>query len=275
MPPHSHAGGCAVVGHRMYISGNLSESPTICFDAEASSWSSLPTMLSPRQGHGLVAVGTNIFAVGGHCSSNEPVTTVECHATNGRAGVDGDGTGAGAGWASVSEGMTPRHSMGCVAVGGGIVVAGGFTWVGGSSSRKKEPTATVQSLSPVSLLWSDLPDLPAPRVWLTCVALNGNVYAIGGESELLEPVATLFVLADGANSWREGPSMVTKRSRPGAAVVEGKIHVCGGSDGTNAQLATVEIFDPITDRWTAGTSMTRARAWHSAAVLTVPPAHSL
>jgi N-acetylneuraminic acid mutarotase/pimeloyl-ACP methyl ester carboxylesterase len=69
----------AVLGSRMFVAGGYTPSSSVsgiveAYDAASDSWSSLPSLNTPRFGFGLAAVGATLYAIGGHTFAGCPCT---------------------------------------------------------------------------------------------------------------------------------------------------------------------------------------------------------
>ena len=87
--------------------------------------------------------------------------------------------------------------------------------------------------------WSLTSRMTTPRVFLSCVELNGFLYAIGGERfknlqpVLLNSVERAQILPDGhLGRWEPAAPLTTPRRAPVAFAVHDGIYVIGGYNGT-------------------------------------------
>lgn len=135
----------------------------------------------------------------------------------------------------------PRTEVAAAAVGGEIVVVGGFTSDGGASRR-------ADAYSPAGNTWRRLPDLPIAVHHAMLVGAGGRPYVIGGYSAAGTPLRAAFVLDRGA--WRALPRMPYARAAAGAAVAGRRIVVAGGvTIGTRRLARSALVFDLRTRRW--------------------------
>jgi len=126
------------------------------------------------------------------------------------------------------------------AVGGEIVVLGGFTLDGGASRK-------VDAYSPASDNWRRLPDLPIGVHHAMAVGAGGKVYVLGGYTVTGATLRTAFVL--GGGGWRALPRMPFPRAAAGAGVAGQRIVVAGGIGESRRLARHALVFDLRTRRW--------------------------
>ncbi len=143
-------------------------------------------------------------------------------------------------WESHAPLPVPRTEVAAAVAGDEIVVMGGYTQDGGSSSR-------VDAYSPARDTWRRLPDLPAGVNHGMAVGAGGKVYALGGYTAAGATLRTAFVLERMA--WRRLPRMPFPRAAAGAGVAGGKIVVAGGVGEARRLARNALVFDLRTRRW--------------------------
>jgi hypothetical protein len=150
--------------------------------------------------------------------------------------------GAPEDWETRAQLPVPRTEVAAAAVGGEIVVVGGFN---GDSS----PSARADAYSAARDRWRRLPDLPVTAHHAMAVAGSGRLYVLGGYGQDGRPRRTAFVLQRGR--WRPLPRLPFPRAAAGAALARGRIVVAGGVVRvTGARLARNALsFDLRTRRW--------------------------
>jgi N-acetylneuraminic acid mutarotase len=154
--------------------------------------------------------------------------------------VTGIASAAPSDWDSHAPMPLPRTEVSSAAVGGEIVVVGGFTIDGGASRR-------ADAYSPMRDSWRRLPDLPIGVHHAMAVGAGGKAYVLGGYTVTGTTLRTAFVLQNGA--WGVLPRMPFPRAAAGAGVAGGRIVVAGGI-GENRRLARNALaFDLRTRRW--------------------------
>jgi N-acetylneuraminic acid mutarotase len=148
--------------------------------------------------------------------------------------------GATADWEALAPMPLPRTEVSAAAVGGEIVVLGGYTADGGSSRR-------VDAYSPARDVWRRLPDLPLGVNHAMAVGVGTRAYVLGGYAGSGAVLRSAYVLERGR--WRALPRMPFPRAAAGAGVVRGRIIVAGGI-GEGRRLARKALaFDLRSSRW--------------------------
>jgi formylglycine-generating enzyme required for sulfatase activity len=103
---------------------------------------------------------------------------------------------------------------------------------------------------------------------LTCVAVNGKIYAIGGNADTGTDTNLVEEYDPANNTWTTKASMPTGRHGLTSAAVNGKIYTIGGQDVAENFYGTPEEYDPATDTWNdALTGMPTARSWLTSSVV--------
>jgi Kelch motif len=143
-------------------------------------------------------------------------------------------------WESRAPLPLPRTEVSAAAVGGEIVVLGGFTLDGGASRR-------VDAYSPARDSWRRLPDLPIGVHHAMAVGVGGKPYVLGGYTVTGATLRTAFVLDRGA--WRALPRMPFPRAAAGAGVARQRIVVAGGIGESRRLARNALAFDLRARRW--------------------------
>ncbi len=158
----------------------------------------------------------------------------------------GCAAGAPSPWQRGADAPEGRTEVAAAAVGGRVVVAGGFT-ADGRASRHADlyDVATDR--------WSRLPDLPIALHHAMAAADGRRVYVAGGYTTvnaLTGASARVFALRPGDGRWSELPRMPGSRAAGGAAAVAGRLYVVGGTFGARPRLARRSfVLDLRTRRW--------------------------
>ena len=118
-----------------------------------------------------------------------------------------------------------RSEVAAAAVGGEIVVVGGFVADGSNSAH-------ADAYSPAANRWRHLSDLPMSVDHAAAASANGRMYVIGGYGADRKPLRSVFVLEDGR--WREIAALPDGRAAAAAAVANGRLYVVGGRNGRRA-----------------------------------------
>ena len=107
----------------------------------------------------------------------------------------------------------------------------------------------------MSLNFTEISPLAAPRVFMSVAWQQGLLYVVGGCNNVGEPVATLEVYDPVKNIWTTKVAMPTKRAAPIVAAFGGKIYAIGGVGETQAPVAAVEVYDVAKETWRKLTSL--------------------
>jgi N-acetylneuraminic acid mutarotase len=111
--------------------------------------------------------------------------------------------------------------------------------MGGYNTDKSEPLAAVESFDLVSEEWSSLPSMRVPRFRLSCVTLDGKIFAMGGRDNVRN-FLTVETFDTENKKWNTPDNhMIRARDEFCATVHEGMIYSFGGRGVQN-----IECCDP-------------------------------
>ena len=163
----------------------------------------------------------------------------------------------------------PRLEPGVAALGGSLVIAGGFE--SGTTFVATKSVAALEVLAdPSAQQWVAMPDTPMPAAWthINLAGIAGSLYLAGGLEGFAPYVAhsETYVLAPGASTWTQLASMPDAEARGAAGVVVSAPHIylLGGASTTSA-LATCLDYNLTTNTWTMLPPLPSARS-HPAAM---------
>ena len=163
-------------------------------------------------------------------------------------------------WKLVSPMNEKRYLMGCTAMHGSLIVAGGYSG--------KKSIASAEYYQPIADEWKMLPPMIQCRCDNALVSHNGIIYSLGGwcDGKYLSSVEQL---RDFTRSWENAPSMQTPRRWLAAVNCDGVIYAIGGKSGEdkNTRLKSVEKFDFIQNEWVYVKDMKYERSALAATVL--------
>lgn len=175
---------------------------------DGGTWRSLAKMPKGRGAGAAVAIGSQIYVVGGVESGADPATDMLVYTP----GSDS--------WSVQPAPPTPREHLGAAGSGGKLFV------VGGRASGRGN-FAAFEVFDPATSAWSTLPPMPTARGGLAAVgACNGYVVAVGGEAEETFPEAEAFDVERG--TWHALPDVPTARHGLGVVAVGSSVYVVGG-----------------------------------------------
>lgn len=220
----NHAGVAAMDG-RLYVhGGNLpggaGDEPKsrrlYRYDPGRDRWRRLPDAPTARAAHGLVAIGSKLYAAGGYSDTDTELRTLEVYDSERRS------------WRRGPPMPTGRNHVGAVATAGPL---GRLVVVtGGRPGPVTGNQATVEAYDPKRRRWRTLPPLGTPRSGHAAVFANGRIVVLGGE-ELGEGGATIEQverLDRRGRRWEALPDMVTPRHGLGAAARGGRVYALEG-----------------------------------------------
>jgi N-acetylneuraminic acid mutarotase len=233
--------------------GGLSPAPAEPFVEQPlgeTRWLSSRPLPEPSAGRAVVALGPDIYAIGGE--TTEGVTdAVRIFDTRERV------------WRRAASKPTAVRAATAAELFGEIYVPGGETADG-------QATATVEAYSPSQDAWRRVASLPRPLAEGVAVANGGFLYVFGGRDED-GPLDSAFVYDPGADSWRPIASLPAPRASAAGGALLGKLYLVGGQDTTGEASETPSdscfVYDPAADSWEECPPLLRPRAGAGAAVL--------
>lgn len=226
------------------------------YDPATNRWTPVAPMGTARSALAAVALGINLYALGGEDESKNSLSSMEMYdpATNR--------------WSAVAPMGTERSALAAVANGGKIYALGGVTTgpkYGASSARK---LSSAEMYDPATKKWSTVAPMRSIRSTLAAVSLAGKIYALGGEDEKMSPFLNSVEVFDPAtNKWSATAPMRTARSQLAAVALGAKIYALGGYVWPD-KLSSVEVYDPDRNtRWSLVARMETRRAALAAVAL--------
>jgi hypothetical protein len=243
-------GACVVAGE-IYVTGGtgidndyddgalLSSVQKYC--PLSKTWISVAPLLSARSGHAAVAVGTEIYVLGG--------TTLRHHASRTTLKLD---TRLGT-WCKVTPMPSARSSISACAVGRNIYV------FGQSTGHNDQRGASVLKYDTEVDQWTKLAPMPNCRIGICACAMNGLVYIIGaGPSNRdclrFDPVQ---------ETWSTLAPTLSERDDGSLLVLDGLLFATGGGWGNSS----VERYDAAADTWSAVADKLEARCYFPAVTI--------
>ena len=264
-------------------------------------WGVAAAMPTPRQETSVVALGGEVWVLGGFDDTGTVVPTVAAydpatdtwrsaaelpvamHHSNaaavggrivvvgflvglgflpdGRCFVYDPGADAWSGCAPMPDG-TERGGSGVAVVGGRVFVVGGL---------RGQATTLMSAYDPEADAWEALPDVPTPRDHMAAVGIDGRVIVVGGRNRSIGSHTTRVDIYDPAGrGWSRGAEMPTSRGGVAAAALDGVFYVFGGEgngDDPTGVFAAAEAYDVAADRWTVLEPMPVPRHGNGAAAV--------
>ena len=194
---------------RIYVTGQGTEKAGAAvflrLDPATGVWTTPPAMAVRRSSPGLVAVGTDLYLIGGVTPSGDTTGSVEVFDTVTETWSPGPGM------------LTPRSAFGATALGGLIYVVGG-------GSDQTRSLADVEVLDTSSGIWQALRPLPALRRSIVAETDGSRIYAMGGaEADLY--ASDVYVYDPGSDTWSAGPSLPSSGLAYASSVIGGEFYV--------------------------------------------------
>jgi hypothetical protein len=201
-------------------------------------WEPLPPA-TPLQGLNLAALGGKVCRAGGMQPRNAPGESAENHSAAESACFNA----ASSAWEPLPPLPEPRSSHDIVAIGGKLMVVGGWTMRGKESSLWAKTSLILDPAEP-SAGWREIPQ-PFQRRALAAAVWNGRVYVIGGITPSSKVSTEVDVYDPAAGQWTKGPDLPGPSLNgfaPAAAVHGGKLYASTG-DGS------LFVLDAPTGAW--------------------------
>ncbi len=235
---NSRAGaGSAVINGKLYVVGGCIDSDcrigtTSAFevyDPGTNTWSSLPSMPTPRYQPSVAVINGILYVAGGGHAC--PDSVGQCGSLTVLEAYD-----------PVGNTWTTKASMPSVqAQGAGAAINGIFYSVGGYDWNANY-IATVNAYDPTSNTWTAKANMPTARNGLNVYAVNGILYAVGG-SNLSGFLGTVEAYDPGTNTWSTKASMPTARYGMGYGVLNGRLYAVSGY-GASGFISVTEVYAP-------------------------------
>ncbi|MFN2188530.1 MAG: kelch repeat-containing protein [Candidatus Promineifilaceae bacterium] len=210
-----------------------------------SNWHIAQPMPDERAGMALVAVGLDLFQIGGEVKAGV-VNLVDIFDT--ASGI----------WRSAASKPTAVADANAAILFGEIFVPGGRLADG-------QPTSVVEAYSPANNAWRPVTPLPIPLAGAVVLAEDGMLYVIGGWDGQ-DYVVDGFVYDPGSEQWNSIDPMSIARSKATGGVLSNGLYVIGG-ENTGGALDSCEVYHLDTDEWEQCPEMNARRTDAGAAVL--------
>jgi len=210
-----------------------------------SRWISSRPLPQPRAGRAVVALGLDIYAIGGEAIDGV-VADVDVFDTQTLA------------WRRAAAKPTAVSGATATELFGEVYVPGGRLADG-------QPTANVEVYSPSQDAWRRAAPLPQPIAGGLALADGGFLYLIGGQGEA-GALDTVYLYDPAADSWRPVAPLPEPRVGAAGGALTGRLYVVGGGDGA-APRASCFSYDPPRDTWDSCPDMLQARADAGSTVL--------
>jgi hypothetical protein len=154
-------------------------------------------------------------------------------------------------WLDTAPTTVARHSFGCCAIAGEIIVTGGL-------DADYEQMSNVEKYSPWSDTWCVMEPLPKARAYHSTVAVGSAMYVLGGHVDGSSTADVL--LYDGAQGrWRDVAHMPAEREDCITFTIGSDLCVSGGRGPLYDTVNDVIFkYDTVTDVWSTLAPMAQA-----------------
>jgi len=201
--------------------------------SEAMRWRDLAGMPTPRQGMGVVAYESQIYAIAGETAQ----------------GV----SGAVERYDPTTNAWIARASKSVPATDVGAAVIGGLIYVPGGRLASGEVSDVLEIYDPREDRWTRGADLPVPMSAYAIVSFEGKLILFGGWNGQ-RYLDTVFEYNPDLDEWKSRTPMPAPRAFAGAALAENKVFVMGGYAGGSPltdNYAYLPTRDGVNDPWQA------------------------
>ena len=193
-----------------------------CYSVETKSWSSFPSVQTPRLEASICYLDKLIFVIGGYKIDYNRYTRssriAECYSLETNL------------WMALAPMNEKRFGAGIATINGIIYVVGGLSY---DSSSTINFLNSGEYYNPKDNTWTRMKSMRYHRYKLGLVALNGYLFAIGGKSYDFE-CGNSFVTNSverydpEADEWIQVAQMSDKRFAAGVTTMGGQIWAIGG-----------------------------------------------
>jgi N-acetylneuraminic acid mutarotase len=205
-------------------------------------------LLSVRQEHAVVALGGEIYVIGGF-TPNVTATVEAFDPENGS-------------WRRVADFPATLHHANAAAIDGKLYVAGFYL---GASFTNAD--GRVFEYDPEQDAWSERGVMPAgtERASACVAAFDGKIYLFGGARAGSVADASVYDVA--TNSWQELPPLLQAREHCVAGEIDGNLYIAAGrSNGIGGFEPSTWAFDPISATYAPRAFITTPRGGAAGAV---------
>ena len=211
----------AVVSHgKIYVFGGAKDKSAECFDPTTRAWKPIADMLHKKGWMPAVAVGTDIYVLGGYSGDTSTyLKSVERYSVVSNK------------WAAAKD-MTAARAAFAATTNNGIiyVMGGGYGAV---------CLAIAEMFNPRTNSWSPLTQMPTPRRYFSSIAISDSIYVFGGmhpdpkDSKKTVYPGRVHAFNTTSLTWKNITTQPIARCGLSTVVLRNTIYVMGGSDATN------------------------------------------
>jgi len=176
---------------------------------DKGTWETLPPMLEHRALFQMVSWSGQLFVSGGREDERLPKASEHCHHPE---------APDEASWALAPAMLMPREGHAAVALGGKVLVSGGFGWDGITWPASGTVYSSTECFDIRTNSWTSMPPMLGPRVVHGSACIAGKVFVRGGKREpwwspdsVEVPVDSVEQFDPLTGEWRELPPMLFER----------------------------------------------------------------
>ncbi|QIX27284.1 S8 family serine peptidase [Nocardioides sp. JQ2195] len=147
-------------------------------------------------------------------------------------------------WTSKAPLPDARNAVAAGAVGGQVIVTGGWAAAG--------PSPSTWAYDPSADAWTAVADAPVELAASGQAVVDGKLYVVGGcTTAACTPMSDAVAAYDPASdSWETLASYPSAVAFASCGGIDGKVYCTGGNDGGGGTAASY-VYDPAADSWTA------------------------
>jgi N-acetylneuraminic acid mutarotase len=229
--------------------GTGATSSTELYDPPANSWSSAPSMTTPRSDFPLPRLNDGrVLAIGGTSGTSALSSSEVFNPTSDT-------------WVHTGDLFVARYGeMAALLNDGRVLVAGGLGDQGA--------LASAEIFDPQQNAWSLAAPMSSARVGATMTVLNDGLVLVTGGSDGTSVLRTSEIFDPAANAWTNAGQLNAARSFASAQrLQDGRVLVAGGFDSEGTALGSSELFQPSTSAWSLTGSRAHGRGGAASALL--------
>jgi M6 family metalloprotease-like protein len=214
---------------------------TVTHGDPSNTWNAQSVAPTVREKSVAVAVGTDLYVLGGVTGSGAVLTRNDIYSTKTDL------------WRTARAMPRARSATAAANYNGSIYVFGGKDALGTWQS-------TVWKYNPGTNSWATKTSMPAAGGCGGAATIGTKIYVFVGCNSVSDHTNLLYRYDPVANTWKKLASSARVHATPVVAALGGKLYVVGGLGNDGNPSAAVDIFNPVAGTWANGTSLPVAAA---------------